>query len=337
MKKMILILALMVTVLLQGCAANTGTTEDGKYTVVCTTFSSYDWCREILAGTENTELILLVDNGMDVHSYQPTAEDYITIAESDIFVYVGGESEKWIVKSLKENPNPARKEICLMEVLGTGIKAEEIVDGMQVDHEGHSHDEHEEPHEEPHEENHEAEYDEHIWMSLRNASACVEAISAVLEEAMPESETLLEENTKAYCAQLENLDSEYEETVRAGEQSMILVADRFPFLYLVEDYGLSYYAAFPGCQADSEASFETVVFLAEKTDENHIPALIVTENPVKGLAETVRDNTVDKNQQILTIDSMQTVTAGELETGITYLDIMRNNLEQLKTALGKKM
>ncbi|MCR5101288.1 MAG: metal ABC transporter substrate-binding protein, partial [Butyrivibrio sp.] len=285
------------------------------------------------------EVTMLLDNGVDLHSYQPTADDILKISTADLFIYVGGESDEWVDDVLKEAVNPDMVVIDLLDVLGTSVKEEEVVEGMEghdheheEDAEDHEHEEEAEDHEHEHEEG-EVEYDEHVWLSLRNASTLVSSISEALQTIDADNAQTYADNTASYIEQLDTLDSEYETAVSEGTQTTVLFGDRFPFRYLVDDYGLSYYAAFVGCSAETEASFETITFLAEKIDELGLNTVLTIEGNEHKIAETIIENTQSKDQQILTLDSIQSTTADDVQNGVTYLSIMENNLEVLKEAL----
>ena len=290
-----------------------------KISIVTTIFPEYDWVREILGDkADSAEITMLLDNGVDLHSYQPTADDLIKISDCDLFVYVGGESDEWVEDALKSAANRDRKVIHLLEVLGDSVKEEETVEGMQEEEEDHE----------------EKEYDEHVWLSLKNAKTLVGAISAALQELDPDNKDTYAANADAYGQKLSALDAEYQKAVSAGTYKTLLFGDRFPFRYLVDDYGLSYYAAFAGCSAESEASFETVSFLAKKVDELKLPCVLTIEGKNHKIAETIVQNTAGKNQKILTMDSMQSTTSQDVANGTTYLSLMAKNLDVLKEALG---
>lgn len=370
--------------------AGTSTTETEKpLKVVTTIFPEYDWVRQILGERAgNAELTMLLDNGVDLHSYQPTADDIIKISDCDLFVYVGGESDGWVEDALKEATNKNMKVINLLDVLKDTVKTEEAVPGMQAE-EGHNHGvadfadsdvkdrdlsdwngewqsaypyildgtldpvmekkaesgtktaeeykdssamtgaeiademlEHEEK-----------EYDEHVWLSAKNAGTLCNAIAAALEEIDPANKEIYAANAKSYQEKLSALDAEYQSAVDNAARKTVLFGDRFPFRYLVDDYGLSYYAAFAGCSAESEASFETISFLAHKVDELNLPCVLTIEGAKHKIAETIVQNTVEKNQKILTLDSMQSTTTTDVENGTTYLSVMEDNLDILKQAL----
>lgn len=324
MKKILaLLLALWIpAAVLSGCVPQDDSAASNKLNIVTTIFPAYDWVREILGDeTDRAEITTLLDSGVDLHSYQPTVDDIVKISDCDLFLYVGGESDGWVDDALKNAPNKERKVIRLLDVLGDSAKAEETVAGMQ---------------EEEHDHEEEAEYDEHIWLSLKNAQVLVAAISEALQETDPARKDTYAANAAAYAEKLSALDGEYRAAVDSGKYKTLLFGDRFPFRYLADDYGLDYYAAFPGCSAETEASFETVSFLAGKMDALGLPYVLTIEGTQHKIAETIVQNTAQKNQQVLTMDSMQAVTANDAASGVSYLSIMEKNLSVLKKALGQE-
>ena len=496
----------MVVGLLAGCgkknAAEKGESDSNKLSVVTTIFPEYDWVKEILGDKAgSTDLTMLLSSGVDLHSYQPTADDIVKISDCDLFIYVGGESDKWVDDALKEATNKDMKVIDLLEVLGDSVKTEETVEGMQETEHAHDHskevstfEDHEvqdrslsdwagswqsaypfaldgtlddafaamaeegemtadeyktyyqngyktditnidiegdhiaftyedgkkvgsdykyigyyiqnwstgtkaamyrfeavdrtsgapiyiefndhmiesaapehfhirmsdesfdaivDPekswptffpadmtgedlceHMEGHGHDHEEEADEHVWLSLKNAKTLVDAISNALQELDPDNKDAYAANAAAYIEKLSALDSAYQSAVGGAAHKTVLFGDRFPFRYLVDDYGLRYYAAFAGCSAESEASFETVSFLAKKVDELKLPCVLTIEGKNHKIAETIVENTAEKNQKILTMDSMQSMTSKDAANGATYLSVMEQNLYVLKEALG---
>ena len=326
----ILLAAVMAVCCLSACGQNNSNTNtqakdnnDKRVKVVTTIFPEYDWVKEI-AGDEvsNMDLTMLLDNGVDLHSYQPTADDIMKISDCDLFIYVGGESDAWVEDALKEAVNKDMKVINLLDVLGSSVKEEEVVEGMEAEEE-EAKDGAEE----------EAEYDEHVWLSLRNAKVLCKAIADDLTEIDTENANTYQENEKAYADKLDELDKKYQETVDSASQKTLLFGDRFPFRYMVDDYGLSYYAAFVGCSAETEASFETITFLAGKTDELGLKNIMTIEKADQKIAKTIIENTKEKNQGILTLDSMQSTTSDDAKKGATYFSIMENNLNVLQEAL----
>ncbi len=313
MKRIIVLLlsALMVLSVLSGCD-NKKNNNDNKLKVVTTIFPIYDWVREVL-GDVDVDVEALLNNGVDLHSYQPTVDDIAKINNADVFMYVGGESDGWVESVLESNKNV--RVVNLLEVLGDSVKLEEELEGVEYDHE-HDHED-------------EEEYDEHVWLSLRNAKKCVEAIKDVLCELDSSNADRYEKNAEEYIEKLELLDQKYMEVVSNSKNNTLVFGDRFPFRYLVDDYNLNYYAAFAGCSTESEASFNTITFLAKKLDELGLTSILKIEGNNHKIAETIIKNTENKNQEILTLNSMQ----GSILEGDTYLSIMENNLEVLKKAL----
>ena len=296
--------------------------------VVAAIFPAYDWAREVIGdNTETADLTLLLDSGVDLHSYQPTVDDILTISNCDVFIYVGGESDAWVTDALSQAANEDMQVIRLMDVLKDSVKEEELVEGMQAGDDNESDGDGEESAEET------PEYDEHVWLSLKNAKILTDAIAQALEEADPDNAEAYSENAQAYMDKLTALDEEYQKAALAGERDTILFADRFPFRYLTDDYDLNYYAAFAGCSAETEASFETILFLAEKADELELPVILTIDGSDQTIAEAVINSTNAKDQKILSMNSMQSITAGDMEDGASYLSVMEENLEVLKEAL----
>ena len=406
-------------------APNAEASEEGsdKLQVVATIFPEYDWVREVAGQGENSvdtsvadkvEVSMLLDNGVDLHSYQPTAADIAKISTCDVFIYVGGESDKWVDDALKEAKNKDMVVIDLMDVLGDSVKEEELVEGMEgeeeedeaseedaveteeteessdeskeesasVENVGNSgspnspapvvqseesdnpgfsdegsleltdeeaeaeeeetevaeaeeedHEDHEDG-EGHHHDDGEIEYDEHVWLSLKNAEVLTEKIADSLGSKDVENASAYKANADAYIEKLSDLDTEYQSAVDAATVDTILFGDRFPFRYMVDDYGINYYAAFIGCSAETEANFETVIFLSGKVDELGLPAICTIEKSDQGIAETVKNNTKTQDQEILTLNSLQSVTSTDVEAGANYLKIMTDNLSVLKKALG---
>ena len=310
-----------------GSEQENASSDSQKLQIVATIFPEYDWVKEILGDqADNVDLTLLLGNGTDMHSFQPTMEDILKVSTCDLFIYVGGESDSWVADALKGAGNPDRKAINLMDVLGDQVKEEEIVEGMQ-DEDGHTH-------EEEHTHDDDLEYDEHVWLSLKNASLFCDTIASSLADADPEHSRLYQQNAEDYEEKLAALDQEYQTSVEKSQSKTLLFADRFPFRYLVDDYGLRYYAAFAGCSAETEASFETVSFLAKKVDELGLPCVLTIEGAQHRIAETIVQNTAGKKQKVLTMDSMQSTTSKDVANGATYLSVMEKNLSVLTEALG---
>ena len=342
MKKLISVLAAaaMMAGCLCGCSAAKKADNNDKLKIVTTIFPEYDWVNNILGdNASNADVTMLLDNGVDLHSFQPTAADVLKISECDLFIYVGGESDEWVEDVLKEATNKDMIAINLLEVLGDKVVEEEIVEGMQAEEEDEDHDhdhEHEdEDHEDEHEHHHdEIEYDEHVWLSLRNSAILVNSISEALQKIDPANAEAYKKNAQSYIEKLTALDKKYSEAVSAASYNTVLFGDRFPFRYLTDDYNIEYYAAFVGCSAESEASFETIIFLAGKVDELSLPAVLTIEGKDHSIAQTIVENTATKDRKILTMDSMQSTTSEDVKNGASYLSIMESNLNVLKEALG---
>ena len=315
MKLKKLMTGVLAAFMLAGCAPKQQQNTT-KLKIVATTFPQYDWIREII-GKDNTnvDLQLLMKNGGDLHSYQPTAGDIANIADANLFVYVGGESDEWVDDALKEKTNKDMKVVNMMQTLGDDIDEEE--EGLEKESEDHDHD---------HEE---IEYDEHVWLSLKRAQKIVKAIADELGELDSTNAKKYQENAEAYIAKLAALDKSYESTVNTVKNKTWIFADRMPFHYLAKDYGITTYAAFNGCSTETNASFNTIVSLAKYADELGIKHIMTIEGSDKKLAKAVIENTTDKNQDILTLNSLQSVSQSDIDKGLTYYGAMEENLKVL--------
>ena len=325
----LLIVLIVLSALLLGCGRNNSTGATGSTTrpdvkgkpisVVATVFPAYDWARQIIGeDNERVALTLLLDKGADFHSYQPTVEDIYKISTCDLFIYVGGESDKWVPDALAQATNKDMTVLCLLDALGSAVREEEAPEGAEA----HEEEEAEGP-----------SYDEHIWLSLRNARTLCASIREAMIGLDDDGGKTYWPNFKAYDEKLNELEHAYAETIAAAPRRILLFADRFPFLYLAKDYDLTCFAAFSGCSAESEASFETVNFLVNKLDELELSHILVLEGGDTRLAETIIANSRAKSAQVLSINSLQSVTARMVDEGVTYLGVMEQNLEVLKQAL----
>ncbi len=335
------VLVLTMTLTLAACSGDDNTTAASgsrKISIVSTIFPQYDWVRQIMGNQiGKADMTLLLDDGVDLHNYQPTTDDIAKIADCDMFIYVGGESDEWVEDALASVTNDEMIAVNLLEVLKDVAKEEELKEGMEPEdheHEGEEEEEHVEGEEEDHaeEEEHTA-LDEHIWLSMKNAKIGCDYLAGQLGTLDPDNAEKYKENAAAYAEKLDALDADYQTAVSGAAKKTLLFGDRFPFRYLVDDYGLDYYAAFVGCSAETEASFETIVFLAEKVDEEQLEHIMVIDGSNHSIAQTIAENTTDKNQDILSMDSMQSVTAADVASGVSYQSIMEKNLEVLKQAL----
>ena len=339
-KKLSSIFAILAAVLiLAGCSgapaagssaagsSGTGTPADGtadSISIVTTIFPVYDWTRAIAGeAVPSDNIVFLTSQGVDMHSYLPSTKDMAVILGADLVIYIGGESDSWLTEALAANPDPDRTELALLDVIGSRAVEEEIKEGMEQEH-GHDHAE----------DGDGPETDEHIWLSLRNAQLCCEAIADALEGLLPDRQEVIASELAAYEEQLRTLDQAYTDVLSDTERATLLFGDRFPFRYLTEDYGLDYYAAFSGCYADAEAGFSTVTFLAAKLDELSLPCVLVIDGSDRKLAQTIIDNSADQTRKILAMDSMQSVTEERVRAGLTYLGAMEDNLDVLGEALG---
>lgn len=287
--------------------------DDGKIDIVCTIFPEYDWVCEVIKDVDaDINLTLLMEDGADLHNYQPTVADIAKISKSDLFIYVGGTSDEWVEDALKTKTNKNMKTINLLELIGDNALHKPHSDGTH--HEGHEGE----------------EYDEHVWLSLKNAQLFVTEIATKLGEIDTVNKDSYTANATAYNESLSSLDLEYQTAVNSGSANTLLFGDRFPFQYLTNDYNLNFYSAFSGCSAESEASFETITFLAEKINELNLKVILKIETSTDEIANTIKENTTNKNQKILTLNSMQGTT---LKEGKTYLSIMTSNLEILEEAV----
>lgn len=296
--------------------------EQEKLSVVTTVFPAYDWVREIVGeNSENVDITWLMKSGVDVHSYQPTVDDLVTIANCDVLVYVGGESESWMDEALAQEGKEGRVVVNLMEELGDGVKEELPLPGLDDDHD----------HEEG--DGHDHGADEHIWLSLKNAVTLTQTLAQKLGQADPDHAQDYLDAQKTYQTKLEELDGAYAQMVEGAKYDTVLFCDRFPFRYLLDDYGIHYYAAFSGCSAETEASFETVAFLAQTLEGLDLPCVLTIEGSDGSLARTVWENTSQNKQTVVELNSLQAVTQQQAQEGLTYLTAMEANLQALTTAL----
>ena len=305
--------------------------------VVSTIFPIYDIVRNVVPN-ENYELTLLLDSGIDIHNFSPTAKDILKIGEADLFIHIGGESDKWVDRTIESSQNKQIKTVNLMNELAAFVKEEEMVEGMQHEHEEHedeTHDEHEgETHEEGEEHDHEEhENDEHIWLSIRNAKEMTRAIAKKLIEIDSENQNKIQENVNAFIEKLDTLDKKYVEVSQNKKYDIILFGDRFPFRYLVDDYGLKYFAAFSGCSAEAEASFETVAFLANKLDELNLKHICALKGAEPRIAKTIITTSKNKDRDIVLFNSMEGIINVNDAENTNYIKIMEENLEALKSAI----
>ena len=318
MKKRIISVILLAVIVFSAIPATVGCSEkdDGKITVICTVFPIYDWLRNVVGVSETFDVELLVSNGADLHSFQPSADDIIAIRDADVIIRVGGDGDAFLNDILSQCESI--KDVRLMET--------HEIEVMETHSDSHSHSEGD---------GHDHASDEHIWLSLKNARAAVSAICETLCELDGENAETYKKNAEAYSERLSALDGAYTEAMAGARNKRMVFADRFPFIYMTEEYGIEHAAAFEGCSTESEASVETVIRLASRLDEWELDFIAVIENSDKRLAEVVINASGRKNAQILVFDSMQSVTDADISAGKTYIGIMENNLETLIMAVGE--
>ena len=324
MKKLKFCIVFMAMIaIISGCSkmdVNTGS----KKTVIATTYAAYDWAKNVIGNTKVINLEYLVDSNVDLHSYQPTAKDIVKYKNADLILSIGGESEEWI----KDLNLPEDKICSLMDSVDP--LEEELVEGMQGEEEESKEDVADKSATDSSSTD-DATYDEHIWLSLNNASSCVDTIAEEFSKLDEKNSDTYVENAEKYEDALSTLDEEYENVVDNSDIDTLLFGDRFPFRYMTEDYVLDYYAAFIGCSAESEASFETIAFLSKKVDELGLKHICVIGKDTK-IAESIINNCNNKDIKIVEFNSMQSISNKEADN-ISYIDIMKDNLKALKEAL----
>lgn len=339
------ILMLVVALLLAGCSTYSPK-EDHRLSIVVSSFPSYEWTLRVLGDrAADIDVELLSDKGIDPHSFQPSTNDFLKISKADLFIYGGGPSDLWAQDALKNAANKDMKTLSLIAELAGNVKLvgidslhahdEEAVGGHGTSlsetaaqdsgsdgahHAGDGHDD-------------SNEIDEHVWMSLKNAGIYTRSIANIMIEIDPEHKEIYEENADAYIAELDTLDGEYANLIQNSAQKTVIIADRYPYRYLFDDYGLEAIAAFDGCSADFEASFETILALAKQLDEHHSNKIVVTDSSNQKIAKAVAENSTQTNIEIEVLDSMQSVKRADIDSGTTYMSIMRSNLEVLTDVL----
>ena len=306
----ITILLAMLCALLSGCGAQSEPEGEG-ISVVATVFAPYDFARQLVG--ERGEVTLLLPPGSEAHSYEPSPKDIIEIQNCDLFIYVGGVSDAW-VSDVLESVGGEVRTVTLMDCVE--LLEEEHVEGMEVDE-----DEHEG----------EIEYDEHVWTSPRNAELICEKIAAALCEVDPEGAEEYGTALESYCAQLDELDAAFTEVVENGVRDTVVFGDRFPLLYFAKAYGLNYYAAWPGCADEAEPSAATVTFLIDKVKAEGIPVVFHIELSNEDMADTICNETGAKK---MLFSACHNVTRAQFDAGVAYLELMWQNVDALREALG---
>ncbi len=304
-KRQWLSILILLTLLLTGCAY-TPSTDSASLQVVCTGFAPFDWVKNIVGQSRDVQVTLMADNNADLHNYQATVADLALMADCDLLIYVGGTSDQWVADGLKNPRNPERRVLALTDFVE-----------KELAHDGHQH----------------SHPDEHVWLSLNYAAKAVAHIALLLGELNPENQAVYAQNAAAYQKQLTELDGRYRACVERSDRKTLVFGDRFPFGYWADDYGLTCYAPFEGCSTETEASFSTVVSLAQRLDQEQLSSIMVIESSDEVIARAVIENTAQKNQQIRILDSIQAGAQKRAAAGDTYLAIMEKNLTVLTQAL----
>lgn len=319
MKRLLLILAaIMLPVYMLACspsaASPADSADDGKLKVVATIFPAYDFAREV-AG-DNANITMLLPPGAESHSFEPTPKDIITIQECDVFIYAGGNSDSWIDGILDTIDTDDITIISLMDLVS--VKEEVVVEGMEEEHEA------ENGGSEP------TEYDEHVWTSPKNAAQITQAITDTLCKLDTDNADAYRKNADAYMDKLYVLDAQFREIAANGKRKTLVFGDRFPFRYFADEYGLDYYAAFPGCSTQTEPSAATVAFLIDKVKQDGISVVFHIESSNQQMADTICSETGAKK---MLLHSCHNLTSAEMDAGASYISLMEQNAAALKEAL----
>lgn len=330
MKRYLTILSLLFVLVITGCAMpkSPDADKDASLSVVTTIFPPYDFVCEITRGAENVTVHQLLKPGMESHTFDPTPADILAVQSCDLFIYTGGESDAWVQTLLEAAPGAEDRAIRMIDLVAA--VEEDHIEGSTHRHD-HDHDHAEEEHDQPAPDSDHVEYDEHVWTDPHNAMVITQALSSVLCELDPPQKPLYRNNTETYLAALASLDDTLHEIAEHAVHRTLVFGDRFPMRYLCDAYGLGYRAAFPGCAAESEPSAATMIFLIEKIREEEIPAVLTIEMSNGKIARAISEET---GAQILSMHSCHNRTADEAAADKTYLDLMYENAEVLKIALG---
>ena len=314
---LVFVVAVFSIVSLTGCNKNKD--NENKLTIVTTNFPSYDFARAVVKDNKDVELKMLLKPGAESHDFEPTPQDIIDIKNSDLFIYTGGESDEWISDILDDIDTDKTKVIKMMDLVDT--LEEEIVEGMEDE-------EHEE--EEEHHDEEEVEYDEHVWTSPVNAIKIVNALRDEVVSIDNDNKKVYVDSAKEYTDKLEKIDNEFKDIVKNAKRKEIIFGDRFPLRYFVDEYNLKYYAAFPGCSAQTEASAKTISYLVDKVKEDKIPVVFHIELSNGKIAEAISKETGAK---VLEFNTAHNISQKDFDAGVTYVDIMEENTKVLKEAL----
>lgn len=362
-KSVVFIVTISMIFGMAGCGKTTEKEDNYRLKIVTSLFPYYDMARAVIGDVKGIDLKMIVTPGQDSHSFEPTPSDVIQMENADVLIYNGGSLETWIDTLLDSLNNKNKIQMKMMDYVD--VLNEEIVEGMDTrfeehDHEEHSHkednhnkenhkedshseenhkeDNHSEDssndsefHNEDSEEEHE-ETDEHIWTSPVNEIIMTEKICETLSKALPEEKENFQKNAENYISQLKELDNEFRTIVENAKTKEIIFADKFPLQYFAKEYGLKYYAAFPGCGSDMEPSAKTIAFLVDKIKEDNIKAVFYLELSSHIVADAIETDTGAKPLQF---NSCHNITQKQFDSGVTYVDLMKENVNNLKIALGE--
>lgn len=352
-KSVVFIVTISMILGMAGCGKTTEKEDNYRLKIVTSLFPYYDMARAVIGDVKGIDLKMTVTPGQDSHSFEPTPSDVIQMENADVLIYNGGSLETWIDTLLDSLNNKNQIQMKMMDYVD--VLNEEIVEGMDTRFEEHDHDEHShkednhnkenhkednhsedssndsEFHNEDSEEEHE-ETDEHIWTSPVNEIIMTEKICETLSKALPEEKENFQKNAESYISQLKELDNEFRTIVENAKINEIIFADKFPLQYFAKEYGLKYYAAFPGCGSDMEPSAKTIGFLVDKIKEDNIKAVFYLELSSHIVADAIETDTGAKPLQF---NSCHNITQKQFDSGVTYVDLMKENVNNLKIALGE--
>lgn len=362
-KSVVFIVTIAMILGMAGCGKTTEKEDNYRLKIVTSLFPYYDMARAVIGDVKGIDLKMIVTPGQDSHSFEPTPSDVIQMENADVLIYNGGSLETWIDTLLDSLNNKNQIKMKMMDYVD--VLNEEIVEGMDTRFEEHDHDEHShkednhnkgkhkedshseenhkednhsedssndsEFHNEDSEEEHE-ETDEHIWTSPVNEIIMTEKICETLSKALPEEKENFQKNAESYISQLKELDNEFRTIVENAKTNEIIFADKFPLQYFAKEYGLKYYAAFPGCGSDMEPSAKTIAFLVDKIKEDNIKAVFYLELSSHIVADAIETDTGAKPLQF---NSCHNITQKQFDSGVTYVDLMKKNVNNLKIALGE--
>jgi len=316
----LLIFSAIICFLLVGCnRVESDETNIDTANIVTTIFPLYDWTRVTL-GSNPAELTVryLLESGVDLHFYTPSIQDIAAISASDLFLWVGGKSDDWVLNAMANPVNEYRRNVPVMRMLTIHETLAFPVDcvipgdvGGENCCGGQFH-------------------DEHVWLSLPFAMRFVERIAEEITILDPDNADYYMANANAYIAELYALHKQFIEMAENSNKDTILVIDRFPFLYLTVDYNLNFFSAFDGCFAATEISFQRQAELANALDYLQLDVITIINN--HSVAESVA-SVVERDISIVSLQDFQAVSNYHIQQGLTYLSGMQQNLETLRVAL----